>query len=172
MEPILDLDYLVGADTQSDLHKSARYVKSRLGYDIEVLDKDGGFLKVIKLPDDNNDFVYLQPEYLNFLDNDLKEIAVSYLRYVLERYLSSTVRKKFGFVDLLAREVTNGVELDEFLDALAASSSRTKSAHISAGKEFLKFALLHEYEVNRPGFPRHFPSSGYIASQTPLAIAA
>lgn len=146
MGPILDLDYLASSDDQSDLHKSARYVKSRLGYDIEVLDQDGGFLKVIKLPDDNNDFVYLQPEYLNFLDSDLKEIAVSYLRYVLERYLSSTVKVKVGFVDLLAREVTNGVKLDEFLDALTASSSRTRSAHISAGKEFLKFALLHEYE--------------------------
>ena len=34
------------------------------------------------------------------------------------------------------------------------------------------FDIRQQRSLNRPGFPRHFPSSGNIASQTPLAIAA
>ena len=46
------------------------------------------------------------------------------------------------------------------------------SAEKTSFQHFLNHALIQDLEVNRPSFPRHSPSSGNSAFQTPLAIAA
>lgn len=133
-------------DIQLDARDHTRYVKSRLGYDVELLDVGGDFCSVIKLPDDTNEFTYLRSEYLNFLDWDLKEIVASYLRYILERNQNSTIKGKFKFIDRLAQEMTRGVGIDEFLKDVSTQNSPHRQNLIAACKEFLRFALLHEYE--------------------------
>ncbi|MFT6015095.1 MAG: integrase [Candidatus Azotimanducaceae bacterium] len=122
------------------------FIKSRLGYDIEIFDDYGDFRPVIKLPDDTGEFVYLKSQYLNLMSFELREIARSYLRYILERYHTSTVRVKFKFLDLFAREISKGVHVNEFLDGIFVLEAKEKAACISACKEFLRFLLLCGYE--------------------------
>ena len=90
---------LSGNDEHSYFLPGGTFVKSRLGYDIELFDEYGGFRSAIKLPDDTGEFVYPTSQYLNLLDFELREIARSYLRYILERYHASTVRIKYKFLD-------------------------------------------------------------------------
>ncbi len=122
------------------------FVKSRLGYDIELFDEYGDFKSVIILPDDTSEFVYLKSQYLNLMSFELKEIAKSYLRYVLERYHASTVRFKFKFLEFFAREISKGIHINDFLTSLSVLETREKAAHISSCKEFLRFLLLCGYE--------------------------
>lgn len=137
---------LAGNDELSDFLPGGTFVKSRLGYDIELFDEYGGFRSAIKLPDDTGEFVYLTSQYLNLLDFELREIARSYLRYILERYHASTIRLKYKFLDLFAREMSKGVHIKDFLDGLSVLEIKEKAAYISACKEFLNFLLLCGYE--------------------------
>ncbi|BCG21948.1 MULTISPECIES: hypothetical protein [Pseudomonadaceae] len=134
------------AEIISDIQENERFVSSRLGYRVELLDSKGDFRNVIIVPDDTSEFTYLRSEYINYLDYDLKGIVASYLRYILERNLSSTVRHKFKFIDRLAKELTRGTSLNDFLDEVSALNGRHRQQFISTCKEFLRFALLHEYE--------------------------
>ncbi|MCY1292484.1 hypothetical protein D9M70_417130 [compost metagenome] len=146
MEAIQIQRILTASDAQPDLWKDVTFVKSRLGYDIELFDDNGDFRQVIKLPDDTSEFEYLKSQYLNLMDFELREIATSYLRYIIERYHASTVRVKFKFLDVFAREMSKGIHINEFLDNLPALDGRDKAELISACKEFLRFVLLHGYE--------------------------
>lgn len=147
MESVLGLQHAFPTDESHHAYEYFRNVRSRLGYDIELLDVAGDFRQVIKVPDDTGEFFYLKSECLNLLDNDLKEIVVSYLRYILERNHCSTVVKKFAFIEYLSREMTKGIHIHELMDSVSASKSRNRSSFISSFKEFLKFAILHEYEA-------------------------
>jgi hypothetical protein len=80
-----------------------RYVTNRLGYEIEMLTENGEFKQVIIIPDDTTDFTYLKVYALNSLDDELKGIVESYLRYIIERYHARTVMQK---VDMLLMVVS------------------------------------------------------------------
>ncbi|CAE6952904.1 MULTISPECIES: site-specific integrase [Pseudomonas] len=137
---------LAANDELSDLWPGGAFVKSRLGYEIELFDDHGGFRSVIKLPDDTGEFIYLKSQYLNLLDTELREVVRSYLRYILERYHTSTVRIKYKFLDFFACEISKGVHINDFLGGLSVLETKEKAAFISACKEFLNFLLLCGYE--------------------------
>nr|WP_134331696.1 hypothetical protein [Pseudomonas sp. HS-2] len=111
METIQSQRILTAYDAQPDLWKDVTFAKSRLGYDIEIFDDNGDFRQVIKLPDDTSEFEYLKSQYLSLMDFELREIATSYLRYIIERYHASTVRVKFKFLDVFAREMSKGIHM-------------------------------------------------------------
>lgn len=146
MEAIQSQQSLTAPGELQGLWNDATFIKSRLGYDIELFDDHGFFRQVIKLPDDTSDFVYLKSQYLNLMDLELREIAASYLRYIIERYHASTVRLKFKFLEVFAREISKGIRINQFLDSLSVQEGRDKAEHITACKEFLRFVLLHGYE--------------------------
>jgi len=146
MKLALDIHRISVNDGKLGPVDDARYVKSRLGYDVEVLDAAGDFRRVIKVPDDTSEFYYLKSEFLNFLRPKLKQIIFGYLRYTLERFHSSTVKTKFKFIDLFACEISKGVHIHDFLDSISAMSGRKRGEYISTCKEFLRFAILNEYE--------------------------
>lgn len=146
MIELKDQWFLAANDEITDYWPAGASVKSRLGYDIELFDEYGGFLSVIKLPDDTGEIIYLKSQYLNLLGIELREVVRSYLRYILERYHASTVRIKYKFLDFFACEISKGVHVKEFLDSLSVLETKEKSAYISACKEFLNFLLLCGYE--------------------------
>ncbi len=146
MKPATRVNHQSYNEEVFDFQEEARYVKSRQGYDIELLDDAGDILPAIKLPDDTSEFAYLKSDYLNFLDFELKHIVISFLRYIIERNQQSTVRNKVKFLDYFAMEVSRGISVQKFMDSISTSTRKSKASDISTFKEFLKFAILHEFD--------------------------
>lgn len=127
--------------------KDALTVHSRLGYDVQILEPSGKLKHIIILPDDTTQFVYLHTENLNILNEDLKSIFISYLRYILERYHAVTVRIKFNVVKKLTIEmVLSGDPQSALRNVGSQKTNAAKEDAISSAKEFVRFLMLHGYE--------------------------
>lgn len=140
--PIIHFD-----EVPSELPFSARCIKSRLGYDIELFTANGDFKSIIIVPDDTTEFEYLQPIGFNDLNDELKEVLKSYVRYILERYQASTVQEKFWFLNRFVSETNSGHSPEQILTDLTLVDDKDKRARlISSAKTFLDFLILHEYD--------------------------
>ncbi|WP_313514819.1 hypothetical protein [Pseudomonas sp.] len=69
-------------------------------------------------------------------------------------------------------EVERWQFLAAYRDGLAIASSTWESFIQGQIKKPRNSSVTGLFNLNRPGFPRHFPSSGNSAFQNPLAIAA
>ncbi|MGF6491055.1 site-specific integrase [Pseudomonas frederiksbergensis] len=133
-------------ESPSQLPFSKRRVKNRLGYDVELFSADGEFKSVVIVPDDTTEFVYLKTTGFNQLNEELKDILRSYVRFILERYHAGTVQEKFSFLSRFVSEINLGHSPDNVLTGLTLEKDKNKRARlISSAKEFLEFLVLHEY---------------------------
>ncbi|WP_130904890.1 MULTISPECIES: site-specific integrase [unclassified Pseudomonas] len=123
-------------------------VRSRLGYDVELFTPDGDFKPVIIVPDDTTQFVYLKTDGFNQLADDLKEILICYVQYIVQRYHAATLLEKFWFLQRFVSQVNAGITVEHVLTKLAVQADSSRKMHwIACAKEFANFLLLHEYEL-------------------------
>lgn len=140
--PIIQLD-----ESFCELSFAERHIKSRLGYDIELFTANGDFKSVIIVPDDTTEFEYLQTIGFNPLNDELKDILKSYVRYIIERYQAGTVQEKFWFLSRFVSEINSGHSPEQILTDLTLEDEKDERARlISSAKIFLDFLILHEYD--------------------------
>lgn len=131
----------------SELPFAARCIKSRLGYDIELFTNNGDFKSLIIVPDDTTEFEYLQTTGFNDVNDELKDVLKSYVRYILERYQAGTVQEKFWFLNRFVFETNSGRSTEQILTGFTLVNDKDKRARlISSAKAFLDFLILHEYD--------------------------
>lgn len=147
-----------------------RCVTNRLGYEIEILTENGEFKQVIIIPDDTTDFVYLKVSALNSLDDELKDIVESYLRYVIERYHARTVMQKVDMLLMVTSKLQKNDVAQVLNGLLLEKNSLPRNGIISNAKEFARFLDLHEYlDLPSEVYEEFLEVRGY--SQSPNSYA-
>lgn len=130
-----------------ELPFAKRCIKTRLGYEVELFTNNGDFKSVIIVPDDTTEFEYLKTIGFNQLNDELKDILRSYVKYILERYQAGTVQEKFWFLNRFVSELNSGLTIESVLKKFTLERDQVARARlISSAKEFSKFLILHEYD--------------------------
>lgn len=121
-----------------------RIVNSRLGYKIELLDGKGEFNKVVSLPDDTNQVVKLDFTNMHDLNIELKEQLKGYYKYLLPRYLPSSIRHYHNAISYFAEIICNGKTIDE---ALGYAVMVNPVDFVNPIKSLVRYLILNEYEA-------------------------
>lgn len=123
-----------------------RYVISRLGFKVELLNEAGFFVSDLQLSDTVQGIRHHDLSALNKVDVELKEALYSFLAYLIQSHLSTTVNKYVDFLILLSNVLINEKKcFEDSVDQVIAASPGVRGVNISCAKKLVEFLTIYEY---------------------------
>lgn len=120
-----------------------RFIKSRLGYDIEIRDESGAWLREIRLPDDIGRTYTLDTSSIFTGVSKFDEILSTLSSYLIQNYMAGTIKEYFAGISIVTSYFLQDNNLkNSFLKSVEIARNSTQLKAIKALSEWL---IVHEY---------------------------
>lgn len=120
-----------------------RFIKSRLGYDIEIRDESGVWLREIRLPDDIGRTYTLDTSSIFTGVSKFDEILSTLSSYLIQNYMAGTIKEYFAGISIVTSYLLQDNNLkSSFLKSVEIARNSTQLKAIKTLSEWL---IVHEY---------------------------
>lgn len=131
--------------------RDERYLRTRLGYEIEIKAADGRWLEEIRIPDHTGQVIFFRPQTFFTAEPELNAIIDAFLTRALRFYLPRTLLSVQTALDSFAIQFacSEGIEwaLEETMTRLAlAKVERESPDSIGILRKFISYLIAYEYE--------------------------
>lgn len=146
MEIKVDTKQLLPASNESlvfpDFPYKDRFIKTRLGYNIEVRNNTGTWLKEIIWTDDNGSSSLIKTDMFFTGQAEIDLIISDFLRHLLTRYMGSTVINYARGIELFTSEIIQGKDLKDSLNSAITHIRRDND--LTAIKLMVEWFIAYE----------------------------
>ena len=95
-----------------------RIITTRLGYNIEIRDDTGAWLKEIIWADDNGQSSLIKTDMFFTGQSEIDQITSAFLHHMLTRYMGTTIKHYAKGIELFTSEIIQGKGIEDALNGV------------------------------------------------------